>query len=111
MWQLPFVDVVRKEQLRVLQNKVSDVLTQPLRCALLVNYQGMRATDSNHALAQEQLARLKSLEQGEGTAWLDVLPCKHHQDLDDATVKSALHLMLGVSPGPPHEELSTCIRV
>jgi hypothetical protein len=51
---------------------------------------------------------LYSLEQGVGTAWLDVLPCKDQWELDDATVKSALRFMLGVSPGPPHQVFYKC---
>jgi hypothetical protein len=68
----------------------------------------MLAADSTCVLAQEHLARLYSLEQGVGTAWLDVLPCKHQWELDDATVKSALRFMLGVSPGPPLQEFYQC---
>jgi hypothetical protein len=70
------VDVVRNEQLRVLQHKVSGVLTQQRRSGLLGKYQGMLAADSTRVLAQEQLARLCSLEQGVGTAWPDVLLAK-----------------------------------
>jgi hypothetical protein len=36
----------------------------------------MLNADSTRVFAQEQLARLHSLEHGVGTAWLDVLPCK-----------------------------------
>jgi hypothetical protein len=34
--------------------------------------------------------------------------CKDQWELDDATVKSALCFMLGVLPGPPHQEMYQC---
>jgi hypothetical protein len=68
----------------------------------------MLNADSTRVFAQDQLARVHSLEHGVGTAWLDVLPCKDQWELDDATVKSALRFMLGVSPGPPHQVFYKC---
>jgi hypothetical protein len=55
-----FVDVVRNAQLRVLQHKVSGVLTQQRRSGQSEKYRGMLASDSTCVLAHEHLARLYS---------------------------------------------------
>jgi hypothetical protein len=75
---------------------------------LLGKYRAMLGDDSTRATAQEHLARLHSLECGVGTCWLEVKPTKDQWQLDDATVKSALRFMLGVSPGPPHQACFQC---
>jgi hypothetical protein len=91
-----------------LQRAVSSLVTQRTHDALLQKYRDMLAVDSTRVQAEENLARLHSLQRGVGTAWMDVLPTKATWELDDATVKSALRFQLGVSPGPPSQTFYRC---
>jgi hypothetical protein len=94
--------------LHQLQRRTSGVAREQRHAHLLGRYQAMLSVDTTRVQAQEHLARLYSLECGVGTCWLDVKPTKDQWELDDATVKSALRFMLGVSPGPPHQAFFQC---
>ena len=71
---------------------------------------GRREAGSGHLgeNPEEDLACLHSLQCGVGTAWMDVLPTQGSWELDDATVKSAWRLQLGVSPAPPSQTFYRC---
>ena len=66
------------------------------------------ADDAPRVQAQEHLARLPSVQEGVGTSWLEVRPIKDQWELDDATMKSVLRFMLGVSPGPRQNSSFNC---
>jgi hypothetical protein len=91
-----------------LQRRANGVAQEQRHAKLLGKYRAMLGDDATRDLAQEHLARLHSLECGVGTCWLEVKPTKDQWELDDATVKSALRFMLGVSPGPPHQACFQC---
>jgi hypothetical protein len=91
-----------------LQRSVSMQVTENTRALLLQKYEGRLADPAMKVNAQENLARLHSLQGGVGTAWMGVLPTKTQWELDDATVTSALRFQLGVSPGPPAQKFYRC---
>ena len=94
--------------LQKLQRKASGIAQDKRHSQLLGKYRAMLGDAATRDFAQEHLARLHSLECGVGTCWLEVKPTKDQWALDDATVKSALRFMLGVSPGPPHQACFQC---
>ena len=77
--------------------------TQPIQ-----KYKVQLDDDTTRVQAQEHLARLHGLQEGVGTGWLEVRSIKDQWELDDATMKSALRFMLGVSPGPRQNSSYTC---
>ena len=77
--------------------------TQPIQ-----KYKVQLDDDTTRVQAQEHLARLHGLQEGVGTGWLEVRSIKDQWELDDATMKSALRFMLGVSPGPRQNSSFTC---
>jgi hypothetical protein len=76
---------------------------------LLKRYQDMLSSAETQAVAQQHLARLRSVQHSVATAWLNIVPTKDSWAIDDETVKSALRFMLGVSAGPPDQGYFTCI--
>jgi hypothetical protein len=95
-------------ELQQLQRSIGGAVQAELHSLLLGKYEAQLSSEATRVQAQEHLARLHSLQQGVGTCWLDVRPTKDQWELDDATVKSALRFMLGVSPGPAHQAFFQC---
>ena len=91
-----------------LQRRISAAASEKAEQQLLGKYTAQLGNADTKVHAQEHLARLHGLQQGVGTAWLDVRPTRDRWELDDATVKSALRFMLGVSPGPAHQDYFRC---
>lgn len=60
--------------------------------------QRLRALDDSTKLVEEPLARLHSLQQGVGTAWMKAVPTQPTWELSNAPVRAALRFMLGVDP-------------
>jgi hypothetical protein len=101
-------EALARDFLQQLQRRANGVAQDTRHAQLLGKYRAMLGDDATRAFAQEHLARLHSLECGVGTCWLEVKPTKDQWELDDATVKSALRFMLGLSPGPPHQACFQC---
>ena len=89
-------DALRAGSIPGLQRVVSSLVTQQTQARLMQKYKDMLAVDISREQAEDNLARLHSLQSGVGTAWMDVLPTKGTWELDDVTVKSALRFQLGV---------------
>ena len=94
--------------LKKLQRSAGNCAKDKLRTQLLQKDEVQLADDATRVQTQEHLARLHSLQEGVGTSWLEVRPVKDQWELDDATMKSALRFMLGVSPGPRQHSSFNC---
>ena len=94
------------------QSAVSNTATERAKQQLFSKYED-RVTASGHntVLAEEHLARLHSLQQGVGTAWMNAVPTKPTWELSDSSVSAALRFMLGVAPtsmsGQGHDAMSS----
>ena len=92
-----------------LQHSVSERLSNKRHASLLSKYEDMAQCADTKEAAQDQLARLISVQHAAATAWLNIVPTKDSWEIDDSTVKSALRFMLGVSPGPPDQTYFRCV--
>ena len=62
--------------LQRLQRVVSSEVTQHTQQLFMKKYRDMVAVEFSKQIGEVNLARLLSLQQGVGTAWMDVLPTK-----------------------------------
>ena len=94
------------------QSAVSNTATERAKQQLFSKYEDrLTASGHNTVLAEEHLARLHSLQQGVGTAWMNAVPTKPTWELSDSSVSAALRFMLGVAPtsmsGQGHDAMSS----
>jgi hypothetical protein len=102
------MDALNNRSLHNLQNCLSKNCAENRRSQLLGKYEMMLSNPDTKAQAEQHLARLHSLNHSVSNAWLCVKPTKEQWEIDDATVKSALRFMLGVSPGPTDHACFRC---
>lgn len=91
-----------------LQHAMSQRVSDRGHFELMSKYQNMTQMPGSKEQAEKHLARLLSIQHPVSTAWLNILPTKDSWNIDDATVKSALRFMLGLSPGPKGQQHFSC---
>ena len=91
-----------------LQRATSSRLTDLLHHRLLKKYQDQLPNSDTRINAQQNLARLHSVQHSVATAWLSVLPSKPQWEIHNDTIATALRFMLGVSPGPSSQSYFRC---
>lgn len=107
-----FQEACDQQQVQGLQRAVSQTVTEQAKQLLFSKYEArLTAGDHSTLVAEQHLARLHSLQQGIGTAWMNAVPTKPTWELSNASVTAALRFMLGVDPtnrsGAGHDAMSS----
>lgn len=107
--KLSLAEAMQGNTLSGLQHAISEKLADRRHVLLSRKYEDMAAVADTRVVAEQNLARLNSLQHSVSTAWLNIMHTKDTWEIDDGTVKTALRFQLGVSAGPPDQAYFRCV--